>query len=194
MKVAIVRYNAGNVQSVIFAVRRLGFDPVWTDDETELRSADKVIFPGQGEASSAMAYLRDRGLDRTLLELKQPVLGICLGLQLMCSYSEENNTECLGLIPNRVIRFDDNLKVPHIGWNSIESVRGPLFDDISDGVHAYFAHSYYVELGLTTTAETSYSARFSAALSVDNFVGVQFHPEKSGPVGERILGNFLHHC
>ena len=191
MRVAVVKYNAGNIQSVMFAIRRLGFDPVWTDDPDELRRADRVIFPGQGEASSAMAYLRERELDAVLRGLQQPVLGICLGLQLMCKSSEENDTQCLGILPNRVLRFDDTMKVPHVGWNSIEGIRGSLFDGIKDGAHVYFAHSYYVESGLSSTAETQYSVRFASAVEAGNFHAVQFHPEKSGPVGERILQNFL---
>lgn len=191
MRVAIVRYNAGNVQSVVFAVRRLGLDPVWTDDPEELARADRVIFPGQGEASSAMKYLRARKLDETIRDLRQPVLGICLGLQLMCSSSEENDTECLGILPNRVRRFEDKLKVPHIGWNSIEGLRGTLFSGVPEGAFTYFAHSYYVEASESSTAVTTYSNEFSAAVELGNYRAVQFHPEKSGAVGDRILANFL---
>ena len=166
-------------------------EPLWTDDPEELNGADRVIFPGQGEASSAMEYLRARGLDETLRQLKQPVLGICLGLQLMCSSSEENDTECLGILPNRVLRFDDTMKVPHVGWNAIHDLRGDLFRDITDGEYAYFAHSYYVESNRNATAISHYSTSFAAAVAVDNFQAVQFHPEKSGAVGETILKNFL---
>jgi glutamine amidotransferase len=191
MNVAVVKYNAGNVLSVMFAIRRLGLEPVWTDDPEELRSADRVIFPGQGEASSAMAYLRARGLDEVLTGLSQPVLGICLGLQLMCRWSEENDTRCLGILPHDVRLFDDSLKVPHVGWNAIDGLTGSLFGGVDDGAFAYFAHSYYVETGENVTAFTDYSTRFASAVQVRNFQAVQFHPEKSGEVGERILRNFL---
>lgn len=192
MTVAIVKYNAGNTASVANALRRLGVDPVITNDADTLRLADRVIFPGVGEASTAMAYLRKRALDDLIRSLTQPVLGICLGMQLLCAYSEENDTECLGLAPYPVKRFTGpNLKVPHVGWNSIEGLRGPLFDGVPDGSHVYFVHGYYVEAGEFTTAACSYGTNFSAAIEFANFHAVQFHPEKSGAVGEKILRNFL---
>ena len=192
MKVAIVKYNAGNTASVANALARLGVDPVITDDAEVLNSADKVIFPGVGEASTAMAYLRDRGLDEVIRSLRQPVLGVCLGMQLLCSASDENDTECLGLLPYRVRQFSGvGLKVPHMGWNTISDLRGPLLAGVSDGEFVYFVHSYFVEPGDHTTAACSYGEMFSAALSYKNFHAVQFHTEKSGSVGERILENFL---
>ena len=193
MKVAIVKYNAGNVQSVRFALKRLGVQAVWTDDPDTLRSADKVIFPGVGEASSAMQYLRERELDALIGSLRQPVLGICLGLQLFCRHSEENDTPCLGLFDVPVRRFDGagGLKVPHIGWNKLLHLRGPLFAGVEAESFVYFVHSYYAEESPLAAALTDYGALFSAALQRDNFFAVQFHPEKSGPVGQQILDNFL---
>ncbi len=191
-KIAIVKYNAGNVESVRNALRRLGRDSVVTDDEDELRSADRVIFPGVGEASTAMRYLRENGLDRVIISLRQPVLGICLGMQLLCRASDENDAECLGILPYRVRRFDSpELKVPHMGWNEIANLRGALFDGVEDRAHVYFVHGYYVELGPETTAACDYGIGFSAAAEHANFFATQFHPEKSGDVGERILANFL---
>jgi glutamine amidotransferase len=192
VKVAIVKYNAGNTASVANALVRLGVEPVITDAPEALTSADKVIFPGVGEASTAMAYLRDRRLDGVIRSLEQPVLGVCLGMQLMCSASYENATECLGLLPYNVRRFSaDGLKVPHMGWNQISDLRGPLFAGVADGAFVYFVHSYFVETGEHTTAACKYGETFSAALSYKNFHAVQFHTEKSGEVGERILENFL---
>ncbi len=193
MKVAIIKYNAGNVQSVRFALQRLGVDAVWTDDPALLRSADKVIFPGVGEASSAMQYLRERGLDVVIRSLEQPVLGICLGLQLFCRYSEENDTACLGIFDAevRLFRITEGLKVPHMGWNELSHLRGPLFTGITEESFAYFVHSYYAEESPSAIALTEYGVRFSAALHRDNFFAVQFHPEKSGPTGHQILDNFL---
>ena len=192
MNVAIVKYNAGNTASVANALRRLGVEPRITDDAERLRSADKVIFPGVGEASTAMEYLRERGLDDVVRSLTQPVLGVCLGMQLLCASSEENETECLGLLPYRVGRFQSGpLKVPHMGWNSLTDLRGPLFDGVAEGTHVYFVHGYRVEAGVHTTAACEYGTPFSAALSHANFHAVQFHTEKSGPAGERILENFL---
>lgn len=193
MKVAIIKYNAGNVQSVRFALQRLGVDAVWTDDPALLRSADKVIFPGVGEASSAMQYLRERGLDVVIRSLEQPVLGICLGLQLFCRYSEENDTACLGIFDAevRLFRITQGLKVPHMGWNELSHLRGPLFTGITEESFAYFVHSYYAEESPSAIALTEYGVRFSAALHRDNFFAVQFHPEKSGPTGHQILDNFL---
>ncbi len=193
MKIAIIKYNAGNVQSVRFALQRLGVDAVWTDDPALLRSADKVIFPGVGEASSAMQYLRERGLDVVIRSLEQPVLGICLGLQLFCRYSEENDTACLGIFDAevRLFRITEGLKVPHMGWNELSHLRGPLFTGITEESFAYFVHSYYAEENPSAIALTEYGVRFSAALHRDNFFAVQFHPEKSGPTGHQILDNFL---
>ena len=192
MKVAIVKYNAGNTASVANALQRLGVDPVITDDPESLASADKVIFPGVGEASTAMAYLRDRRLDEVIRSLSQPVLGVCLGMQLLCSSSEENNTECLGLLPYRVIRFaGSDLKVPHMGWNSISDLRGSLFEGVDENSFVYFVHGYCIETGEHSTAACEYGTKFSAAIAFGNFHAVQFHTEKSGPIGERILENFL---
>lgn len=192
MKVAIIKYNAGNTVSVANALKRLGVEAVVTDSADELRSADKVIFPGVGEASTAMQYLRDRGLDNVITSLTQPVLGICLGMQLMCSFSDENATVCLGILPYRVRRFEsDKLKVPHVGWNRVEQLRSPLFQGVGQGERFYFVHGYYVETGADTTAVTNYGEDFSAGVTRDNFHAIQFHPEKSGVVGARILDNFL---
>jgi len=191
--VAIVKYNAGNVQSVRFALERLGVEALWTDDPVALQSATKVIFPGVGEASSAMRYLRAKGLDQTLLGLKQPVLGICLGLQLFCRHSEENDTDCLGIFDVNVYKFPAAplLKVPHMGWNTLHDLKGPLFEGLEAGDYAYFVHSYCADLSPHTAAECNYGVPFSAALQRDNFYAVQFHPEKSGEIGSRILKNFL---
>lgn len=192
MKVAIVNYGAGNVRSVKNALDRLGVESTIMDDPEILRMSDKVIFPGVGEASTAMGFLQERNLDSVIKSLTQPVLGICLGMQLLCSSSEENNTTCLGLLPYRVRRFsDENGKVPHCGWNNIYGFSSPLFGGVEENSRVYFVHSYYVEKGAETTAESDYFQPFSAAVSVANFHAVQFHPEKSGPVGERILENFL---
>ncbi len=192
MNLAIVKYNAGNTVSVINALHRLGVEGVVTDSPEELLAADKVIVPGVGEASTAMAYLRARGLDEVIRSLTQPVLGICLGMQLMCSFSEENDTECLGILPYRVRRFEsETLKVPHTGWNRITDLRSPLFEGVTDGAHVYFVHGYYVETGADTTAVTDYGHPFSSGARRDNFHAIQFHPEKSGEAGARILENFL---
>ena len=194
MTVAIIKYNAGNTRSVIFALERLGIVPLVTDDIEEIQSADKVIFPGVGEASTAMQYLKERNLDSIIKNLTQPVLGICLGMQLLCKHSEENNTDCLGIFDCNVHRFsfpDKELKVPHVGWNKIENTLKPVFSDINLEPYCYFVHSYYAGLCEETTAETSYGITFSAALQKNNFYGVQFHPEKSAGIGEQILKNFL---
>jgi len=196
MLIAIVKYNAGNIRSVQFALQRLGVDAIWTDDPGVLRAADKVIFPGVGEASTAMRYLRERGLDNVLRGLQQPVLGICLGLQLFCRHSEEGDTTCMGIFDARVRLFPrvsggKNLKVPHIGWNTLTNMRGPLFEGVQESSFVYFVHSFYAELDPEATACTEYGEPFSAALQRDNFFAVQFHPEKSGPVGQHILNNFL---
>ena len=191
MKVAIVKYNAGNIRSVDFALKRLGVDAGITDDHEELRIADKVIFPGVGEASTTMKYLRDRGLDELIRGLKQPVLGICLGLQLMCAASEEGPTDCIGIFDLTVRKFEPRLKVPHMGWNSIGSIRGRLIPRDLEGRYTYFVHSYYAPVGEHTVAVADYITPFSAALEADNFYATQFHPEKSGSVGEMILKSFL---
>ena len=191
MKVAIVKYNAGNVLSVIHALKRLGVNPVVTDDPAELSDADKVIFPGVGEARSAMKYLREKGLDQILLNLNQPFLGICLGLQLMCDYSEENDTACLGIFKLQVKRFPPKDKVPHMGWNKIEMKDNPLFMNRRANSFLYYVHSYYAELGPETIGTSEYILPFSAALHKDNFYAVQAHPEKSGEDGQLILKNFL---
>jgi len=191
MKVAIVKYNAGNIRSVDFALKRLGVEASITDNHEVLSGADKVIFPGVGEASTTMKYLKERELDSLLRNLKQPVLGICLGLQLMCTASEEGDTECIGIFDLKVRKFEPILKVPHMGWNSLENVSGKLFSPEAEGSFVYFVHSYYAALGKNTSAVTQYSSPFSAAIERDNFYATQFHPEKSGPVGEKILKNFL---
>ena len=191
---AVIRYNAGNVLSVMNALSRIGSDAVLTDDPDTIISSDRVIFPGVGEASSAMSYLREKGLDEVIKGLTQPFLGICLGMQLMCSSSEEGNVECLGIFPERVTLFPRGrgFKIPHMGWNTLEKTSGPLFRDIQDEEYAYFVHSYYVPSSSASAALTEYDGiTFSSALSRDNFHGVQFHPEKSGRTGERILRNFL---
>lgn len=189
--IAIIDYNAGNVQSVIFALKRLGVEAVLTNDIETIQKADKVIFPGVGEASSTMKHLRVLGLDAVIPNLKQPVLGICLGMQLLCAYSEEGQTDCLGVFPQKVIRFEPKLKVPHVGWNTIHNLKTPLFSSNLENEYVYFVHSFYVEVSEFTTATTSYITDFSAALQKDNFYAVQFHPEKSGGIGEAILKNFI---
>jgi glutamine amidotransferase len=192
MKVAIVKYNAGNVESVKNALNRLNIEPILTDDAEELKQADKVIFPGVGEASSAMKYLRERQLDEVIKSLKQPVLGVCLGMQLLCEFSEENSTNCLGILPYKVRLFrDENLKVPQMGWNNIFDLKSDLFAGVAENSHVYFVHSFYVETGAETIATCDYGLNFSAAVRHENFYAVQFHAEKSGAVGEKILENFL---
>ena len=191
MKIAIIKYNAGNIRSVDHALKRLGIAAEITDDPDAIVSATKVIFPGVGEASTTMKYLKERGLDRLIAGLSQPVLGICLGQQLMCSWSEERDTECIGIFNQPVRRFPEDLKVPHMGWNSLESVRGELFDESLKGAYVYFVHSYYVPVCEDTVAETEYMVPFSAAIQRGNFFATQFHPEKSGGPGEKILSNFL---
>lgn len=192
MRVAILKYNAGNTASVANALIRLGVEPLVTDIAEDLRNADKVIFPGVGEASTAMKYLRERDLDSVIRSLRQPVLGICLGMQLMCELSEENDTNCLGILPYRVRRFEsETLKIPHTGWNRISKLNSPMFARVADGERVYFVHGYYVETGESTTATCEYGQKFSAAIGRDNFFAIQFHPEKSGAVGEQILDNFL---
>lgn len=199
MKVGIVKYNAGNIQSVIYALNRLGVEPILTDDEAELNSCDKVIFPGVGEASSAMKYIREKGLDKIIPNLKQPTLGICIGQQLMCESSEEGDTECLGIFPLKVKKFPasnekgEKLKVPHMGWNAVHLEQdSPLFKGIDKDDFVYYVHSFYCELDKEETmASTEYVLKYSASLHKDNFYAVQFHPEKSGKTGQKILKNFL---
>lgn len=189
--IAVVKYNAGNIKSLMNALARLGIEPVLTDDPELLRTADKVIFPGVGEASSAMAYLRERDLDQVLKSLQQPFLGICLGQQLMGSHAEEGDVACLGIFPEKVKKFPPKEKVPHIGWNNFEELKGPLFEGIETTDDMYFVHSYYMEKGIDTIASTDYILPFSAAVHKDNFYAVQFHPEKSAAIGQRLLSNFL---
>ncbi|MBP5318384.1 MAG: imidazole glycerol phosphate synthase subunit HisH [Paludibacteraceae bacterium] len=193
MNIAIVKYNAGNIYSVVHALRRLGVEPVVTDDPAVLSSADKVIFPGVGEASTTMAYLQASGLDRLITSLKQPVLGICLGMQLMCRHSEEGDVGCLGIFPIDVKRFEPQpgLKIPHMGWNQIHALKSPLFAATAENEFVYFVHSYYVPLCDNTAAVSDYPGPFSAALHKDNFYATQFHPEKSGGIGEAILRQFI---
>jgi glutamine amidotransferase len=189
--IAILKYNAGNIRSVQNAVKRLGFSSIITDEIDEILKAEKVIFPGVGEASSAMTYLKERELDRLIVSLKQPVLGICLGLQLMCKYSEERNTECMGIFDSNVILFPPVDKVPHMGWNNFLSLKGELFNGISASDDVYYVHSYYPEISSCTIATCDYIIPFSAAMKKNNFYATQFHPEKSAGIGERILKNFL---
>ena len=191
MKVAIIKYNAGNIRSVDFALKRMGVEAEVSDDHGLIREADKVIFPGVGEASTTMDNLCRKGLDKLIRELDQPVLGICLGLQLMCTSTEEGPTDCIGIFDLHVKRFEGELKVPHMGWNSLDEVSGKLVPGHIAGEYVYFVHSYYAPRGQDTTALTSYPFPFSASLEKDNFYAAQFHPEKSGPVGEEILKNFL---
>ena len=189
--IAIVKYNAGNITSVRNALTRLGYKSTITDDPAELMKAGKVIFPGVGEASSAMHYLEERGLDKTIISLKQPVLGICLGLQLMCRHSEEGNTKCLGIFDAQVRLFPPVDKIPHMGWNNCLTLKGDLFKGISLDDDLYYVHNYYAEISSDTLATCDYILPFSAAMNKDNFYATQFHPEKSAMTGEIILKNFL---
>lgn len=189
--IAIIKYNAGNITSVENAVKRLGYTCRVTDDIDEIRQAEKVIFPGVGEARSAMIYLKERGLDEVIQSLHQPVLGICLGLQLMCSHSEEGDTTCFGIFDARVKKFPPGAIVPHMGWNNLTTVQNPLFAGFDNEDTVYFVHSYYAEICPQTIAQCDYIVPFSAAMQRDNFYATQFHPEKSGSVGENILHNFL---
>ena len=192
MKVVIIKYNAGNTQSVIYALDRLGCEPIVSDNLETILNADKVIFPGVGEASTAMEYLKGRNLDKLITELKQPVLGICLGLQLMCSHSEENDTKCLGIFDIKVKKFENNiLKVPQMGWNNVYDLKTTLFDKINEKDYMYFVHSYYAELSDFTAARTNYVNEFSSSLQKDNFYAVQFHAEKSAIAGSQLLENFF---
>jgi imidazole glycerol-phosphate synthase subunit HisH len=189
---AILKYNAGNVQSVQFALERLGEKAIWTDNPTILQEADRVIFPGVGEASSAMQYLRSSGLVDIIPKLQQPVLGICLGLQLFCRESEENNATCLGIFDVEVKKFQsEKLKIPHMGWNTISNLQNALFQGVSENSYVYFVHGFYAEIDKNTIAMGDYCHPFSAALQRENFYALQFHPEKSGEIGSKILSNFL---
>ena len=197
MKLAIIKYNAGNIQSVLYALERIGMEATVTDDVKAIQQADKVIFPGVGEASTAMDYLKERGLDNVIRNLEQPVLGICLGMQLMCAYSEENKTACLGIFDEQVKHFipSENAagvnKVPQIGWNNIYDLKTGLLKDLPENSYCYFVHGYYAALGEHTIATTDYILPYSAGLHKNNFYGVQFHPEKSAAAGEQILKNFI---
>ena len=194
MNTVIIQYNAGNIQSVLYALERIGMTATVTDDPEKIQSADKVIFPGVGEASTAMHYLKERNLDVLIPQLKQPVLGICLGMQLMCTHSQENNTPCLGIFDANVQKFstaEPGLKIPQIGWNTLCDLKTDLFTSVPENSFAYFVHGYYATLGRHTIAKTDYILTYSAALQKDNFYGVQFHPEKSALVGEQIIQNFL---
>ena len=194
MNTVIIQYNAGNIQSVLYALERLGSSAIVTDHVETIQSADKVIFPGVGEASTAMHYLKERNLDKVIKNLQQPVLGICLGMQLMCAYSSENDTPCLGIFEENVQPFiptDPTIKVPQIGWNTIAGLKTDLFNGVPENSFAYFVHGYYAALGAHTIATTDYVQAYSSALHKNNFYGVQFHPEKSAKVGEQIIRNFL---
>lgn len=191
MKIVIINYGTGNIQSIKFAIQRLGYNAVLSDNAEEIRTADKIIFPGVGEASSAMEKLKATGLNTLIPTLKQPVLGICLGMQLMCTYCEEGNTEGLGIFDIDVIKFNNNLKVPQIGWNQIENLNSEIFKGINEKEYMYLVHSFYVPLNSNSIATTSYGVNYASALQKDNFYGVQFHPEKSSNAGEKILENFL---
>jgi glutamine amidotransferase len=191
MKIVIINYGAGNIQSIMFAIERLGFKAVLSNDPAEIKSADKVIFPGVGEASYAMKMLKQSGLDTLIPTLKQPVLGICLGMQLMCNKSEEGNTEGLGIFDVNVIKFSPKVKVPQMGWNTISNLKSDLFKGIAEKEYMYLVHSFYAPNCAEAIATTNYELEYASALQKDNFYGTQFHPEKSGAVGEKILENFL---
>ncbi len=194
MEIVIIKYNAGNVYSVSSALKRLGYEAIITSNLDEIKAADKIIFPGVGEASSAMEYLRDTKLDVLIPELTQPFLGVCLGLQLLCNSSEEGETKCLGIFNQVVKRFPPKEKVPHMGWNSIKFSDSKLFNAVENNSFVYFVHSYFADLSENTIAETNYIQPFSSALQKDNFYALQFHPEKSGKIGEQILRNFIELC
>jgi glutamine amidotransferase len=201
MNLVIIKYNAGNIQSVLYALERIGLEAKVTDDVEQISSADKVIFPGVGEASSAMRYLKERKLDEVIKNLTQPVLGICLGMQLMCRFSEENNVNCLHIFDEDVKLFKqamrqemNSIKIPQIGWNTIYDLKTELFNNVPGGSYTYFVHSYYAALGAHTIAATNYIIPYSSALHKNNFYGVQFHPEKSADTGEHILRNFIERC
>ena len=194
MNLSIIQYNAGNIQSVLYALERLGVTATVTDDPTLIQASDKVIFPGVGEASTAMAYLKERNLDQLIVSLTQPVLGICLGMQLMCKHSAENDTNCLGIFEEQVLAFkatEKTTKVPQMGWNNIMNLKTDLFKAVPENSFAYFVHGFYAGIGTGTIATTDYIQPYSSGLHKDNFYGVQFHPEKSAEVGEQIIQNFL---
>jgi imidazole glycerol-phosphate synthase subunit HisH len=193
MNLAIIKYNAGNIQSVLNALDRLGYNAIVTDERDKILGADKVIFPGVGEASSAMKSLQDNGLDSIIKELKQPVLGICVGMQLLCQHSEENDIDCLGIVPVKVRKFQalEGLKVPQVGWNNIYNLKSALFKDIANNSFVYNVHSYYAEDSSYTIASCDYGICYAAAIQKDNFYGVQFHTEKSAMTGDKIIQNFL---
>ena len=191
MKIVIIDYGAGNIQSIKFALERLGYEGILSSDVQEIKDADKVIFPGVGEASSAMRKLKSTGLDALIPKLTQPVLGICLGMQLMCNWTEEGDTTGLGIFDVDVVHFEKKLKVPHIGWNRITALKTPLFKDIQENEYVYLVHSFYAPVCKETIAKCDYGVEYSSALQKSNFYGVQFHPEKSSDAGEKILKNFL---
>ncbi|MGO4821740.1 MULTISPECIES: imidazole glycerol phosphate synthase subunit HisH [unclassified Flavobacterium] len=191
MKIVIINYGAGNIQSIMFAIERLGYKAVLSNNPEEIKAADKVIFPGVGEASSAMKMLLASGLDTLIPTLTQPVLGICLGMQLMCNSSEEGNTKGLGIFDVDVLKFSTKVKVPQMGWNTIYNLKSDLFKDISEDEYMYLVHSFYAPYCAESIATTNYEVEYASALQKNNFYGTQFHPEKSGDVGEKILGNFL---
>ncbi len=194
MQIAIIDYGAGNVQSILFALERIGFAGKVTSNPEEIKRADKVIFPGVGEASSAMKMLEGKDLVKVILQLKQPVLGICLGMQLLCKSSEEGNTNGIGIFDVEIKKFSNQLKVPQMGWNTIYNLKSPIFEGISENEYMYLVHSYYAPQNTNSIATTNYGIEYTSALQKDNFYGVQFHPEKSGRVGEQILYNFLTKC
>lgn len=196
MQIVIIKYNAGNTKSVENALLRIGIQPIITDNVEQIQQADKVIFPGVGHAQPTMQYLKERNLDNVIKNLKQPVLGICLGQQLMCSFSEEGNVDCLGIFENKVLKFENKLnettiKIPQIGWNTIHDLKSPLFQQINENSFVYFVHSYYCEMNAHSIATCNYILPFAAALQKDNFYAVQFHPEKSADIGQKILQNFI---
>jgi glutamine amidotransferase len=191
MKIVIINYGAGNIQSIMFAIERLGYKAVLSNNTNEIKAADKVIFPGVGEASYAMKMLQESGLDTLIPTLEQPVFGICLGMQLMCNYSEEGDTKGLGIFDVDVVKFSSSVKVPQMGWNNIYNLKSDLFKGIAENEYMYLVHSFYAPLCAETIATTNYELEYSSALENGNFYGTQFHPEKSGDIGEQILGNFL---
>jgi glutamine amidotransferase len=191
MKIVIINYGAGNIQSIMFAIERLGYKAVLSNNADEIKAADKVIFPGVGEASYAMKMLEESGLDTLIPRLKQPVFGICLGMQLMCNHSEEGDTKGLGIFDVDVVKFTSKVKVPQMGWNNIYNLKSDLFKGITENEYMYLVHSFYAPICSETIATTNYELEYSSALENDNFYGTQFHPEKSGDIGEKILANFL---